>query len=70
MFLLLLIILLPLIANVTVRTSYSKYSDLRSSSKLEGNEIARIILDSNGLKNVKVVQNNQIKINFACFYLT
>lgn len=57
--LLLLIILLPIIANITVNRTYSKYRDIRSDRKLEGNEVARIILDSNGLMDVKIIQTKK-----------
>lgn len=42
------------IAAMWVRTSYSKYAKQRSASGLTGAQTARMILDQNGLTNVKV----------------
>lgn len=58
-YLLLLILLLPLLANIGVRTTHSKYSNIRANSKLSGYEVARKILDANGLNNVKIFQTNR-----------
>ena len=41
-------------AALWVRSSYSKYSKQRSASGLTGQQTARMILDRNGLTNVKV----------------
>src|SRR5215203_1224570 len=41
-------------AAIWVRSSYSKYSKKRSASGLTGAQTARMILDRNGLSNVKV----------------
>lgn len=49
-----IIILVPLWAQLRVKGSYSKYSKVSSSSHLRGAEVARKILDSNGLFNVVV----------------
>lgn len=42
------------IAAIWVRSSYSKYSKKRSASGLTGAQAARMILDRNGLTNVRV----------------
>jgi uncharacterized protein len=42
------------LAALWVRSSYSKYSKQRSTSGLTGAQTARIILDRNGLSNVRV----------------
>ena len=42
------------IAAIWVRTSYSRYSKKRSTSGLVGAQVARVILDRNGLTNVRV----------------
>lgn len=55
-YLLLLILLLPLIANISVRTAYSKYSSIQSNFKLSGKDIARRILDANGLNEIRIVE--------------
>jgi len=49
-----LIIVLPLIAQGKVRSSYNKYSNIKSNGKLTGKDVARMILDSNGLNNVTI----------------
>ena len=54
--LLLLIILLPIIAQAIVRRSYNKYSKVKSSSNLTGKDVANMILERNGIKNVSVEQ--------------
>ena len=41
-------------AALWVRSSYSKYSKQRSASGLTGAQTARMILDRNGLSNVRV----------------
>lgn len=51
-----LIILIPLWAQVKVKGAYKKYSQVSSSSHMRGAEVARRILDSNGLYNVEVVE--------------
>lgn len=53
-----IIILVPLWAQLRVKGSYSKYSKVSSSSQMRGAEVARKILDSNGLFNV-VVEETQ-----------
>ena len=55
-FLLLLIIILPLIAQAKVRSSYNKYSKIKSSSNLTGKDVAKMILERNGLNSVSVEQ--------------
>lgn len=52
-----LIILLPLYAQFKVKSTYNKYSKVRSTSGMTGAEVARLILDQNGLHDVKVVQS-------------
>lgn len=52
-----LIILLPIYAQFKVKRTYNKYSKIRSTSGMNGAEVARLILDQNGLQNVKVVES-------------
>lgn len=52
--LILLIILLPIIAQAKVKLSYKRYSKINNSKNLSGKEVARMILDRNGLNNVTV----------------
>ena len=54
--LILLIIALPLLAQFKVKNSYEKYSSINNSSQMTGQEVARKILDANGLSNVKISQ--------------
>ncbi|WP_066047613.1 zinc metallopeptidase [Robertmurraya korlensis] len=49
-----LIILVPLWAQFKVKRAYAKYSKVASSSHMRGAEVARKILDSNGLYHVGV----------------
>ncbi len=52
--LLLIMLLLPIIASVNVNATFSKYSKVRNSRGLTADQVARQILDSNGLYNVRV----------------
>ncbi|MDP9455489.1 MAG: flagellar biosynthesis protein FlgM [Actinobacteria bacterium] len=47
-------LLISALAGVWVKSSYSKYSKQRSYSGMTGAEVARTILDRNGLTNVRV----------------
>lgn len=53
-----LIILLPLYAQFKVKSTYNKYSSVRSTSGMTGAQVARLILDQNDLHDVKVVESN------------
>ncbi|CAK8582219.1 zinc metallopeptidase [Priestia megaterium] len=50
----LIIILVPIWAQFKVRSAYKKYSKVSNSSGMTGAEVARKILDENGLYNVHV----------------
>lgn len=50
----LLILILPIIAQINVTSTFNKYSKVRSSSGLTADQVARQILDSNGLYNVRI----------------
>ncbi|MCP1188801.1 zinc metallopeptidase [Priestia flexa] len=50
----LIIILVPIWAQFKVKSAYKKYSKVSSSSGMTGAEVARRILDENGLYNVQV----------------
>lgn len=52
-----LIIALPLYAQFKVKSTYNKYSKVRSTSGMTGAQVARRILDENGLQNVRVVES-------------
>ena len=45
-------------AQAFISSSYSKYSKVMNSSGTTGKEAARIILDANGLNNIKVVETS------------
>ncbi|MEN8700763.1 zinc metallopeptidase [Bacillus infantis] len=49
-----IIILVPIWAQFKVKGTYNKYSRVPASSHMRGAEVARRILDSNGLHNVNV----------------
>ena len=52
----LLIIIVPLWAQFKVKSTYNKYSKVPVSTGMPGAEVARRILDDNGLHHVKVVE--------------
>ncbi len=56
--LLVLILIIPLIAQGMLTTSYNKYSKINVKKNISGQEVARKILDKNGLNNVYVVETN------------
>ncbi|MDG4656115.1 zinc metallopeptidase [Ectobacillus antri] len=49
-----IILIVPLIAQAKVRSAYSKYSQVYSTSGMTGAQVARKILDANGLYDVAV----------------
>ena len=53
-----IILLLPIYAQMKVKSTYKKYSKVRSTSGMTGAEVARRILDENGLYEVKVVESS------------
>lgn len=54
--LILLIILIPLIAQVKISSSYNRYKKEKNTCKLTGQEVARRILDENGLQDIHVIE--------------
>ena len=56
LFLILIIIALPMLAQGKVKSSYQNYSRIKNSAEISGYEVARKILDANGLQNVKIVE--------------
>lgn len=52
--------LITLIAQIFVNTSYKKYKKIKTSSGLQGFEVARKILDMNNLHNVEIVETKGI----------
>ncbi|MFC7365615.1 MULTISPECIES: zinc metallopeptidase [Bhargavaea] len=57
---LIIIIALPLYSQFKVKNTYNKYARVRSTSGMTGREVARMILDRNGLDNVKVVETQGV----------
>ncbi|MFS0863382.1 zinc metallopeptidase [Fredinandcohnia sp. 179-A 10B2 NHS] len=49
-----LIIIIPIYAQIKVKSAYKKYSQIPSSSGMTGADVARRILDQNGLYDVRV----------------
>lgn len=52
----LLALIIPLIAQIYINVCHDKYRKIENKKKLTGFEVARKILDSNGLKNIYVVE--------------
>ena len=51
------LLLLPIYAQIKAKRTYKKYSKVRSTSGMTGAQVARLILDQNDLKDVKVVES-------------
>ena len=51
------LLLLPIYAQFKVKRTYKKYSKVRSTSGMTGAQVARLILDQNDLRDVKVVES-------------
>lgn len=49
-----LIIIIPIYAQIKVKSAYKKYSQIPSSSGMTGADVARRILDQNGLYDVRI----------------
>lgn len=49
-----LIIIIPIYAQIKVKSAYKKYSQISSSSGMTGADVARRILDQNGLYDVRI----------------
>lgn len=58
LYLYLLIIIIPIIAQINISVSYSKYKKINNSKGLTGFEVARKILDANGLEDLYVVETS------------
>ncbi|MFJ5621112.1 zinc metallopeptidase [Peribacillus loiseleuriae] len=55
-----IIILVPLFAQMKVKSAYKKYSKVPASSRMTGAEAARRVLDSNGLYHVTVEETRGV----------
>jgi len=49
-----LMLLIPLIAQINVKSTFSKYSKVSNSRGLTADQVARMILDSNGLHHIQI----------------
>ena len=49
-----LIILIPIIAQIKIKTTYSKWSKIDNGQNITGEKAARMILDRNGLSSVSI----------------
>ncbi len=49
-----LLLIIPMIAQGKVKSAYNKYSQIRNSSGMTGAEVARKILNDNGLHDVAI----------------
>ncbi len=47
-------LIIPLIAQARVNSAYKKYSKINNSMNLTGKDVARMILDKNGLNNISI----------------
>ncbi|WP_307255788.1 zinc metallopeptidase [Oikeobacillus pervagus] len=54
----LLLMIIPIWAQMKVKSTYNKFSKVPTSTGVTGAEVARRILDENGLYNVKVLETN------------
>ncbi len=52
----LLIFIIPLVAQININSSYRKYKNEENSNGLSGFEVARKILDANGLDDIYIVE--------------
>lgn len=52
------VLLLSLLASFSVKRAFNKYSQIRSMSGLTGAQVARSILDQNGLQHITVEQHD------------
>ena len=54
--LILLIIIIPLLAQLKIQSSYNRYKRVENNKKKSGFEVAREILDKNGLEDIYIVE--------------
>ncbi|MDN7244041.1 zinc metallopeptidase [Planococcus shenhongbingii] len=52
-----LLLIIPMWAQFKLKRTYGKYSKVRSTSGITGAQVARTILDNNGLSDIKVVES-------------
>lgn len=54
----LIILIIPAVAQIFVSSSYKKYKEIPNTKKLSGYDVARKILDKNDLKELYIVETN------------
>ncbi len=54
----LLVLFLPIIATIGIEVTYGKYKKVSSNKDLTGFDVAKKILDNNGLDNIYIVETN------------
>lgn len=54
------IITVPLLAQLYIKSTYGKYLDVENDNKISGFEVARKILDANGLNNIDIVSTSGV----------
>lgn len=54
----LILAIIPIWAQLKVKNTYSKYEKVANASGMTGAEVARMILDENGLYHVKVLEHS------------
>ena len=64
-YLILIILILPLVAQLYVTSAYNKNSKIKNSNNITGKDVAQRILDKNGLNNISI---NQISGNLTDYY--
>lgn len=58
LFLYILILVIPIIAQIRINLAYNKYKKVKNDKGITGFEVARKILDSNGLEDIYVVETS------------
>ena len=53
-----IILIIPVIAQIRITSAYTKFKKVENTCKLSGFEVARKILDANGLEDIYVVETN------------
>ena len=53
----LLILVVPLIASLNIKMTYSKYKGIKNKQNLSGFDVARKVLDANGLEKMYIVEH-------------
>ena len=51
-----LALIIPMLAQIYVTSNYNKYKRINNDKKMTGLDVARMILDKNGLNNMYVVE--------------